>query len=339
LAGVVFQPVKKKEVMKMPKAEYKIIELPINAVKPSKDNPRKEFDADQLNILKKSIEKHEIIEPILVRKQTREIIDGERRWRAEKSAGRKHVAVRIFDVDEHEAKEIRLTAQLQRVALNEREKEDAIFDLWKSGRYASKGELAHAIGESDGTVEELTQAKQERIDAEALAREPVPEMKAASARDLRETRQLGKIDPEARAELLKQRVNKDNGLTQDEMIQVAKTAVTIPTPESRKKFIEERKILKEEAKADLKEHDRRRELEATGVEGVTVTRSTQDFAEHSSEARLLQAYMDLYGKAFSTLHIRSIKAMKDTTKQAQCVNWCYKTYKLCENILKEMDVL
>jgi ParB/RepB/Spo0J family partition protein len=65
--------------------------------------------------------------PILIRKSTGEIIDGERRWRAEKAAGKKTIQVRVYDVDEFEADEIRLTTQLQRVDLSDREKEDATY--------------------------------------------------------------------------------------------------------------------------------------------------------------------------------------------------------------------
>lgn len=67
-------------------------ELPLDDVIPDPDQPRKEFDADELAALAKSIGKRGVLQPITVRPADANgkymIHMGERRWRASRMAGR-----------------------------------------------------------------------------------------------------------------------------------------------------------------------------------------------------------------------------------------------------------
>ena len=94
--------------------------LNINLIEPNPDQPRKKFDEDKLNELAESIEKHGIIEPIVVQKigERYQIIAGERRWRAARKAKLKEVPVVIKEYTERERFEVSLIENVQRDDLN-----------------------------------------------------------------------------------------------------------------------------------------------------------------------------------------------------------------------------
>jgi len=95
--------------------------MDINLVEPNREQPRKYFDEDALLELSESIQKHGIIQPLLVQKKDDYymIIAGERRWRAAKKAGLKEVPVNIAkDLSEQEILEIALIENIQREDLN-----------------------------------------------------------------------------------------------------------------------------------------------------------------------------------------------------------------------------
>lgn len=98
-----------------------LIELEISEIEPNKDQPRKDFDEESLNELSLSIEKHGLLQPIVVRPLMSgryEIIAGERRWRASRMAGLYRVPVIIKAMDEQTAAEAALIENLQREDLN-----------------------------------------------------------------------------------------------------------------------------------------------------------------------------------------------------------------------------
>lgn len=92
----------------------------ITKVEPNRDQPRQNFDEDELQELSDSIKIHGVIFPILVvnRGDYYEIVAGERRWRAAKMAGLKEIPVIIRDYTEKEIAEISLIENIQRTDLN-----------------------------------------------------------------------------------------------------------------------------------------------------------------------------------------------------------------------------
>ncbi len=95
-------------------------EIPIRDIFPNPDQPRKEFDGNALYELKKSIEEHGIINPIVVTRRGEKymIIAGERRYRAAQLAELEKVPVIVKDYSEKEIQEISLIENLQREDLN-----------------------------------------------------------------------------------------------------------------------------------------------------------------------------------------------------------------------------
>ena len=96
-------------------------ELPIYKVEPNPDQPRREFDEEELQALADSISVHGVIQPLTVREMPNgyyQIIAGERRWRAARIAGLSDVPVVVVEADDRKAMELALIENLQRQDLN-----------------------------------------------------------------------------------------------------------------------------------------------------------------------------------------------------------------------------
>ena len=95
--------------------------LPIYKVEPNPDQPRQDFDEEELQALADSIEIHGVIQPLTVREMNSgyyQIIAGERRWRAARIAGLSEVPVVIIEADDKKVMELALIENLQRQDLN-----------------------------------------------------------------------------------------------------------------------------------------------------------------------------------------------------------------------------
>ena len=95
--------------------------LPIYKVEPNPDQPRHDFDEEELEALSESIRIHGIIQPLTVRETGSgyyQIIAGERRWRAARLANLSEVPVVIIEADDKKAMELALIENLQRQDLN-----------------------------------------------------------------------------------------------------------------------------------------------------------------------------------------------------------------------------
>ena len=97
------------------------VSLPISQVEPGLNQPRKRFDPESLADLAESIRVHGVIQPLTVRRLPSgyyQIIAGERRWRAAKSAGLDQVPAVIIEADDRKVMELGLIENLQREDLN-----------------------------------------------------------------------------------------------------------------------------------------------------------------------------------------------------------------------------
>jgi len=98
-----------------------LLEIPIREIKPNPFQPRRDFTPEELNDLARSIEAKGVIQPLIVRQKGSgyELVAGERRLRAAKSAGLKSVPVRLVEIDtEADMLEMSLIENLQRQDLN-----------------------------------------------------------------------------------------------------------------------------------------------------------------------------------------------------------------------------
>ena len=95
--------------------------VPLHRIEPNPDQPRKDFDEEALQELSESISVHGLIQPLAVRETANgyyQIIAGERRWRACRSAGVSEVPVFVVEADDRRAMELALIENLQRSDLN-----------------------------------------------------------------------------------------------------------------------------------------------------------------------------------------------------------------------------
>jgi len=95
--------------------------LPLYKVEPNPDQPRQDFDEEELQALSESITVHGVIQPLTVRQLPSgyyQIIAGERRWRAARMAGLSDIPAIIMEADDRKATELALIENLQRQDLN-----------------------------------------------------------------------------------------------------------------------------------------------------------------------------------------------------------------------------
>ena len=98
---------------------YKL--LPIYKVEPNPDQPRHDFDEEELQALSDSISVHGVLQPLTVRELPSgyyQIIAGERRWRAARMANLSEIPVVVIEADDKKAMELALIENLQRQDLN-----------------------------------------------------------------------------------------------------------------------------------------------------------------------------------------------------------------------------
>ena len=109
------------DIMEEPSGKSPYQLLPIYKVEPNPDQPRQDFDPEELQSLSDSIAQHGVVQPLTVRELPSgyyQIIAGERRWRAARMAELKEIPVVIIEADDKKTMELALIENLQRQDLN-----------------------------------------------------------------------------------------------------------------------------------------------------------------------------------------------------------------------------
>lgn len=106
-------------------------EINVTDLVPNPYQPRKVFEPEKMKELVESVKQHGVIQPLIVRKRDDqyEIVAGERRWRAAKTAGLKAVPVVIRDYDEEAMMEVAMIENIQRHDLNPLEEAEGIKSM------------------------------------------------------------------------------------------------------------------------------------------------------------------------------------------------------------------
>ncbi len=128
-------------------------ELSLDDIVPNPNQPRTNFNEDELADLADSIKKEGLLQPILVRpwQGKYQIVAGERRWQACKIAGLDQVPVRVVDMDDQKTLRVALIENLQRSDLNAIEEARGYKELMKAGGY-THAEVAEAVSKSRSTI-------------------------------------------------------------------------------------------------------------------------------------------------------------------------------------------
>jgi ParB family chromosome partitioning protein len=125
--------------------------LSIDKVIPDPMQPRKTFNEALLKQLSESIKKHDVLQPITVRKSGKEyiIVMGERRFRASKLASKKTIPCIVRTYKNNDVLEVQIIENLQRQDVEPTEEAEAIAFL--SEKYAPS-EIAKRLGRSDNFI-------------------------------------------------------------------------------------------------------------------------------------------------------------------------------------------
>ncbi|WNO54013.1 ParB/RepB/Spo0J family partition protein [Stakelama saccharophila] len=130
--------------------------LPVSALTPHPDQPRRHFDDDAIGELANSIANRGLIQPIIVRPHGKDyqIVAGERRWRAAQRARLHDVPVIVRELSDAETLEIALVENIQRQDLNAIEEADAYRKLIEEFGHTQEA-LSKLIGKSRSHIANL----------------------------------------------------------------------------------------------------------------------------------------------------------------------------------------
>lgn len=131
-------------------------EVPVDAIENNPYQPRKRFDDDELSSLTDSIRTHGVLQPLVVRQVDgrMQLVAGERRLRAARSAGLESVPVRIVDFNDQQLVEAALVENIQRTDLNPIEKAQGFKD-YLDRFHMTHEQLAARLGLGRATITNL----------------------------------------------------------------------------------------------------------------------------------------------------------------------------------------
>lgn len=130
----------------------KVENIPVEAIRPGKYQPRKRFNAQSLQGLVASVQENSIIQPIRVRPfpgqpGIYELVAGERRWRAAKAANKTHILAVVQVLNDEQTARFALSENLDREDLTDFEIATCIkrYDEEFGEALKSKSEVARRL--------------------------------------------------------------------------------------------------------------------------------------------------------------------------------------------------
>jgi ParB family chromosome partitioning protein len=128
------------------------VEIAVERIDANPEQPRRVFDASQLERLADSIRRHGILQPVVVRAagERFELVVGERRWRAAQLAGRQTIPAVIAEIAPKDRLELALVENVQRHDLNPIELALAFRSLAEGG--ATQDEIGERVALDRSTV-------------------------------------------------------------------------------------------------------------------------------------------------------------------------------------------
>ncbi|OVE79120.1 hypothetical protein BVY00_01265 [bacterium G20] len=141
----------------------RIQKLPISDIAPNADQPRQQFDKNELSGLTASIKKHGVLQPIIVVRSGSgngyRIVAGERRWRAARTAGLEYIPSIVRSLEELEQLELAIIENIQRVDLSPLEQAMAVYKLQHQFSLSLEA-IAEKLGKAPSTVSNMARLLQ-----------------------------------------------------------------------------------------------------------------------------------------------------------------------------------
>lgn len=131
--------------------------LPVAAIEPHPDQPRRHFDEDALNELAGSIATRGVIQPVIVRplgSGRYQLVAGERRWRAAQRARLHEIPALLRELEERDVLALALIENIQREDLNPIEEARA-YQRLADIEHLSQAEIAELVDKSRSHVANL----------------------------------------------------------------------------------------------------------------------------------------------------------------------------------------
>lgn len=164
--------------------------------------------------IEKSLDRNGLLNSVIVRESDGkyQLIVGDLRLQACQANGKKDISAKIVEASDLEARIISLAENYHRRDLIDIEKEEAVYHLWIDGKELFNNNIkimSDWTGIPYVTLKMLLQGAEERHKEEEKEEgEQSKEIINSTAKDLKITRQLEKIDSESRKELLKAKFKK-----------------------------------------------------------------------------------------------------------------------------------
>jgi len=138
--------------------QHRIQKILITDIIPNADQPRRQFDKNELSGLASSIKKHGVLQPIIVVRQKGgkgyRIVAGERRWRAADQAGLTHMPAIVRSLEELEQIELAIIENIQRVDLSPLEQAMAVYKLQHQFSMTLE-QIAQKLGKAPSTLSNI----------------------------------------------------------------------------------------------------------------------------------------------------------------------------------------
>jgi len=131
-----------------------VLNLPVDAVKPSPYQPRRIFDQNGLDELAASIKTYGVLQPISVRDMGHmgyELVAGERRLRASRLAGLCEIPAILVEITDTDSAVLALIENLQRRDLHFFEEAEGFRNLMSDYAFTQE-ELAARVGKNQSTI-------------------------------------------------------------------------------------------------------------------------------------------------------------------------------------------
>jgi len=127
----------------------RVLELDPTSIEPNPEQPRRDFDREELEMLKTSISREGVLQPILVRRVESgyQLVAGERRLRACQELRRSRVPALLIEVQDERLLELALVENIQRQDLNPIETAQAYRNLLET-KGLTQEELGRVLGMS-----------------------------------------------------------------------------------------------------------------------------------------------------------------------------------------------
>ncbi len=155
-----------------PDNRERVLRVPLNKIRPSALQPRKEFSDEALRELADSIREQGVVQPLIVRERDGffELIAGERRWRASQLIQLPEVPVIVREADDRAVLELALIENLQRENLNALEEAQGYAQLAEQFQLTQE-EIALKVGKSRAAVANATRLLKLPVAVQKLVRE------------------------------------------------------------------------------------------------------------------------------------------------------------------------